>query len=104
MNSKQKDLLLNLIREYAERNAAEASADTLNAIKKAGLDNVYFAWMGTETRGQAHYYRVQSPVFLIEYDNTQNNANHIHSVWRDLRNDWGIDVLAEHYKVAHLQQ
>jgi hypothetical protein len=104
MNAKQKDLLLNLIREYADRNAAEAANDTMAAIKKAGLDSVYFTWIGTETRGQAHYYRVQSPVFLIEYDNTQNGANHIHSVWRDLRNDWGLDVLAEHYKVAHLQQ
>ena len=57
--------------------------------------------MGGLSKGQGHYYRIQGPSFLIEYDNTQNGANHIHAVWRDLANDWGEDVLAAHYRGAH---
>jgi hypothetical protein len=68
-------------------------------VKKAGND-LYFAWAGVEVRGGPHYYRVQSPSFLIEYDNTQNNANHIHSVWRDFNGDWGRDLLKEHYQAS----
>jgi hypothetical protein len=51
--------------------------------------------------GDPHYYRVQGPTFLIEYDNTQNDSNHVHSVYRDLKNDFGMDVLREHYKTDH---
>jgi hypothetical protein len=69
----------------------------LEKIHKAGLDNVKFAWMGGLEDGQGHYYRVQGSTFLIECDNTQNDANHIHCVWRDFNGDWGADVLAEHY-------
>jgi hypothetical protein len=65
------------------------------------LDELTFAWAGAEERGQAHYYAVKGPTFLIEYDNTQNHANHIHSVWRDLTHDWDEDVLADHYAHAH---
>ena len=103
LNAKQKDMLLALIREYAERNAPETSVATMKDIATQGVDKIYFAWAGTEVRGQAHYYRVHGPTFLIEYDNTQNDANHIHSVWRDFKNDFGDDVLREHYKTAHLQ-
>ena len=60
-----------------------------------------FAWAGPLERGQGHYYAVRGPTFLVEYDNTQDNANHIHSVWRDLRRDWGDDLLAAHYASAH---
>ena len=68
-------------------------------IRAAGLDTVRFAWMGATTAapGAAHYYRIQGPTFLIEYDNTQNNANHQHIVWRDFNGDFGTDLLAEHY-------
>jgi hypothetical protein len=103
MNAKQKDMLVSVIREYAERIAPEASAATMKEIMSQGIDKVYFAWLGSEERGQPHYYRIQGTDFLIEYDNVQNNANHIHSVWRDLKNDWGVDLLREHYKTAHLQ-
>ena len=68
-----------------------------------GEDTLVFAWAGPATRGEAHYYRVQGPTFLIEYDNSQNQANHIHSVWRDLKNDFGVDELAEHYRASHIQ-
>ena len=56
-----------------------------------------FAWAGPDEPGRGHYYAVRGPMFLVEYDNTQDGANHIHSVWRDLANDWGEDLLARHY-------
>ena len=75
-----------------------------NDIQLAGpiyADGKIFAWAGVEQRGGPHYYRVQAPTFLIEYDNTQNNANHIHSVWRDFNGDFGLDLLAMHYQASH---
>ena len=62
------------------------------------MDLVKFAWMGGLHPGEGHYYRVQGPAFLIELDNTQDGANHIHSVWREFNGDWGLDVLAMHYE------
>ena len=70
------------------------------AVRKAGFDKLHFAWLGGPDRGQPHYYRIQGSSFLIEYDNTQGSANHIHSVWREFKGDWGKDVLAEHYRTA----
>ena len=64
-------------------------------------DQIYFGWAGGLEVGQPHYYRVQGPTFLFELDNTQNNANHVHTVWRDLKKDFGYDVLAEHLNTAH---
>ena len=69
-------------------------------LKDAG-NNIQFAWAGSTERGQAHYYRVQAPSFLIEYDNIQNKANHIHSVWRDWEGDFGLDLLKAHYDASH---
>jgi hypothetical protein len=66
-------------------------------IEKAGWNKVSFAWAGGLEPGEGHYYRVQSPKFLLEYDNTQNDANHIHAVWRDLEDDFGEDLLRKHY-------
>jgi hypothetical protein len=60
-----------------------------------------FAWAGPDAPGRGHYYAIRGPRLLIEYDNTQDGANHIHSVWRDPLNDWGQDLLAEHYRTAH---
>ena len=65
------------------------------------MPSVRFGWAGDRHPGQAHYYRVHGPTFLIEYDNTQNMANHIHSVWRDIDGDFGRDLLREHYEQAH---
>ncbi|MCK5277959.1 MAG: DUF3500 domain-containing protein, partial [Cyclobacteriaceae bacterium] len=70
-------------------------------IIKAGLENLYFAWAGGLKRGIGHYYRIQGPMLLIEYDNIQNNANHVHSVVRDLTNDFAEDILKEHYQREH---
>ena len=62
---------------------------------------IFFAWGGSTEVGQGHYYRIQGPTFLLEYDNTQNNANHVHAVWRDLTNDFGEDILRKHYDESH---
>ncbi|MBC7757935.1 MAG: DUF3500 domain-containing protein, partial [Phormidesmis sp. FL-bin-119] len=69
----------------------------LSGIKKNGLDELYFSWAGSLKPGSGHYYRIQGGALLIEYDNTQNNANHVHTVVRDLSNDFGEDVLKGHY-------
>ena len=67
------------------------------AINEAGFGKVAFGWAGSENRGEGHYYRIQGPSFLIEYDNVQGGANHIHAVWRDFEGDFGRDLLGEHY-------
>ena len=96
MTPAQRDLLLQLVRTYTDAMAPELAADRLERLRTAGLDRMTFAWAGPAERGQKHYYRVQGPTFLVEYDNTQNNANHIHSVWRDFDGDFGRDLLREH--------
>ncbi|WP_312034424.1 DUF3500 domain-containing protein [Actinoplanes sp. TBRC 11911] len=72
-----------------------------NAAEAAGLDQISFAWAGPTTLGAGHYYCVRAPEFLIEYDNTQDGANHVHSVWRHMRDDWGGDLLRAHYARQH---
>src|SRR5438270_8267217 len=96
MNSKQFTLLMSLLEEYASNIPEQMAQGRMEQVKKVGK-NLNFAWAGVLERGGPHYYRVQSPTFLIEYDNTQNDANHIHSVWRDYKGDFGMDLLAEHY-------
>ena len=76
-----------------------AQSSIEDRIRSAGT-NLFFAWAGVLERGGPHYYRIQAPTFLIEYDNTQNNANHIHSVWRDFEGDFGGDLLKQHYQSA----
>jgi hypothetical protein len=100
MTSAQFDKLTVLLEEYARNLPEQAAAAREDQIRKAGK-NISFAWAGGLNRGDPHYYRIQSPLFLIEYDNTQNGANHIHTVWRDLNGDFGEDLLADHYKSSH---
>ena len=69
-------------------------------IQKAG-NNIWFAWSGGTGPADKHYYRIESPTFLVEFDETQDNANHIHSVWRDFNGDFGQDLLDEHYRSSH---
>jgi hypothetical protein len=90
-----------LVGYYARRLRGELAQQDLAAIEKAGWDKVYFGWAGGTEPGVGHYYRLQGPTFLVEFDNTQNNANHIHTVWRDLTNDWGEDLLKMHYEQEH---
>ena len=96
LTANQVTLLRKLIDIYTGKMADDIAADRLARIEKAGWDKVAFAWAGPLERGQKHYYRVQGPTFLIEYDNTQNDGNHIHSVWREFNGDFGVDLLREH--------
>lgn len=98
LNDSQQHQLMAIVHEYLGRNRPELAALDLAKIREAGLQNIYFAWAGALEPGQGHYYRVQGPTFLLEYDNTQNNANHIHAVWRDFKNDYGEDLLRKHYE------
>jgi hypothetical protein len=102
MTPPQREQLMKVIDAYAGLMATEIAADRLAKIKAAGLDKIGFAWAGPVERGQRHYYRVQGPTFLIEFDNSQNNGNHVHSIWRDFQGDFGRDLLREHIKTAHL--
>ena len=100
LTATQKELLNSIIVLYAERLRPELAGNDLGKIMKAGVEKIGFAWAGGLERGMPHYYRIQGPTFLIEYDNTQNNANHVHSVWRDFENDFGVDLLRKHYETA----
>jgi len=100
MTAAQRDLLMKVVDSYAGLMAPDVASDRLAKIKAAGVDNVAFAWAGSIERGQRHYYRVQGPTFLIEFDNSQNNGNHVHSVWRDFNGDFGRDLLREHLKTS----
>lgn len=93
--------LLALVKLYTGRHRAELADETLAAITAAGVNGLNFAWAGGLNRGDLHYYRIQGPTFLIEFDNTQNNGNHVHSVFREFKNDFGRDLLREHYEKSH---
>ena len=94
----QRELLMKLVDVYTSVMADDLAADRLAKLRKAGLENIAFAWAGPLERGQKHYYRIQGPTFLVEYDNTQNDGNHIHSVWRDFTSDFGRDALRQHLR------
>ena len=94
----QSALLMKLIDEYLGRMAPDIAAQRRSRLQRTDFGKVTFAWAGEIEVGKPHYYRVQGPTFLIEYDNTQNQANHIHSVWRDFNGDFGRDLLREHYR------
>lgn len=101
LNEDQQKNLMQLIRVYIKRTRDKVARDELAAIEKAGLDNIKFAWAGGTEKGDQHYYRVQGPTFLLEYANTQNDANHVHAVWRDFDGDFGRDLLKEHFQKHH---
>lgn len=98
LSSKQRALLMKLVSEYVHRVRPDLAKTDLQKIEKAGVSKILFAWGGGIEKGQGHYYRVQGPTFLLEYDNTQNNNNHVHAAWRDFENDFGEDLLRKHYQ------
>jgi hypothetical protein len=101
MTSAQADALMSLIRVYLGRMREDLAQAELEKIMREDTGAIRFAWAGSAEPGQPHYYRIHGPTFLVEYDNTQSDANHVHSVWRDLKSDFGFDALAAHYAGAH---
>jgi len=91
-----------LIQTYLSSMVPWLAEARMKRILDEDLRTVRFAWAGGLVAGEGHYYRIQGKSFLIEFDNTQTNANHIHSVWRDMKDgDYGIDLIKEHYREAH---
>ena len=97
----QQQMLRHVLEAYTETMESEVAAERMKVATSAGLDQVRFAWAGSTAKGQKHYYRIQGPTFLVEFDNTQNDGNHVHSVWRDFNGDFGRDLLREHLAAAH---
>ena len=101
MSAPQVEKLMTLIGEYANNLPRDIAERRIRKAQQTPRDQLFFAWAGSVQPGAGDYYRVQGPSFLIEYDNTQNNNNHSHSVWRDFSGDFGRDVLAWHYRLHH---
>ena len=101
MTEDQQAQLLTLIKEYIANHRSHLAEEDMKKITAAGIGKITFAWAGSMEPGKAHYYRVQGPTFLLEYDNVQNGANHPHAVWRDFDGDFGRDLLREHHEKAH---
>jgi hypothetical protein len=101
MSADERQMLVRVIRIYVDRATEEVAAAQWRRFEDAGLDTVTFAWAGGLEPGEPHYYAIRGPQFVVEYDKTQDGANHIHSVLRDFANDWAGDILATHYATAH---
>ena len=101
LGAEPRTLALRLVEIYARNMRTDLADEELRRMREAGAENVRFAWAGAIDPRQPHYYRLHGPTLLIEYDNSQNRANHIHSVWHDPRNDFGVDLLRAHYEDAH---
>jgi hypothetical protein len=98
LDKDQQQALLDIVREYLYRYRTDIADSEMKRVEDHGLENLHFAWAGPLEEGAPHYYRIQGGNFVLEYDNTQNGANHAHSLWRDFDRDFGLDELAEHYR------
>ena len=101
MRPEQVRLLEEILREYLGRHRPEIESSEWERIHQTDWSSVRFAWAGGSERGQGHYYRIQGKTFILEYDNTQNEGNHPHSIWRDRERDFGDDLLKRHYAQSH---
>lgn len=104
LTAAQRDQLRALLQLYFTRYRAEIAEPALAEATGKNLDSLHFAWAGVTDRSGGHYYRIQGKTFVVEFDNTQNEANHIHSVWRNFAGDFGHDLLAEHYARDHAKK
>ena len=97
----QQTILISLLEEYLSTMPEDLAKKRIENLKSEEFNDIRFGWAGAIESGKAHYYRIQGKSFLVEFDNTQNNANHIHLVWRDFNGDFGKDVIKEHYEHSH---
>ena len=101
LTNTQKKILTTLLYEYLSTMSKELAEKRMENLKSEEFDDIRFGWAGETESGKPHYYRIQGKTFLVEFDNTQNNANHIHLVWRDFNGDFGRDLIKEHYEHSH---
>jgi hypothetical protein len=101
MTAEQRGIAAQIVEEYLGNMRGEMAQEELRRMREAGIERLQFAWAGPLDAGKAHYYRLHGPTLLIEFDNTQNDANHIHSVWHDPRGGFGVDALRAHYAASH---
>ena len=104
LNEDQRGILRRLVRLYVDNAATDVAEHEMRRIDEAGFGSLHFAWAGGMEPGEGHYYRIHGPTLLIEYDNVQGGANHVHSVVRDPENDFGDDLLRRHYEEAEHHQ
>ena len=102
MSGTQKEMMMSLVSEYVGQVRGDLSQERLDAIKEQGIDGFHLAWAGPIDKREEHYYRIHGGDFLVEFDNRQDGANHIHSVWRDVENDFAQDILREHLLLYHV--
>ncbi len=102
MNDTQKDILRNLVNVYVNQVRTDMAQEKLQRLEEEGFDGLHWAWGGSVEESKEHYYRIHGGNFVVEFDNRQNGANHIHSVWRDVENDFANDVLREHLLLYHV--
>ncbi len=103
LTKEQKSILQNIIREFVFNLEYEKAVSEFDKISKAGIDNIYFGWIGGLEEKQPHYFAINGPPFLIEFDNNggpRQEANHIHAIWREKSNEYGEDLLKAHYKAG----
>ncbi|MCL0029134.1 DUF3500 domain-containing protein, partial [Dehalococcoidia bacterium] len=102
MNTTQMGILKSLIKIYVGQLAADLAEERMSRVEDEGFEGLHWAWGGPTLTNEPHYYRIQGDNFTVEFDNRQGNANHIHSVWRDVANDFAVDVLREHLILYHV--
>jgi Protein of unknown function (DUF3500) len=101
LNEAQRDGVMRILQLYSGTMRDEIAAAQLARVRDAGIEALSFAWAGSLAAGRPHYFRVHGPTVLIEYDNTQDGANHVHSVWIDPQGVFGRDLLKAHYQGQH---
>ena len=102
MNGTQKEMLTALVQEYVGQVRDDVGEGCMARVIEEGIDRLHFAWGGPVDGSIPHYYRIHGGDFLVEFDNYQNGANHVHSVWRDVHNDFASDVLSKHLLSYHV--
>ena len=102
LSGTQREIIESLISEYINQVPEELAQKKHGELEKYGLEKVHFAWGGATDASGEHYYRIHGGNFVVEFDNRQNGANHIHSVWRDVDNDFAEDVMRQHLLAYHV--